>query len=401
MPALPFPRNPLSQLGHFLHLYQFQLLRLLPFLSRLADLLQRESLLTEAQPRAETQYLAQAIGAAMQELQTATQRVSGLFQQLDMNNPPRPEPAAASMSLRELLTATEVDLANAGTLLNGLLDCVTLQDLGELFEGKSEPLKRFQPVLKRHFLAAVQPNGSVSQEDRKAIIGEFVLSVRRFLVQPSSLPPGLDYIAVTTDTASLLGERILALVLDHLEADFPQALKTETLHCIGNWANTIAGQLGSEALDPLIASQLNALFSQSVRQSLRSLHSVAVPMAQALVQAAYHSCDRLEALWAQTIAEDQQTQAQLTPVHCLSRTYSALDPFGNARVNYESPPALLNEILTYAMQDAGVSLPPAALPEELALAFVELLETDIGNRAREDGDFEESRFRYLQQVRRG
>ena len=160
VPALPFPRNSLSQLGHFLNFYQFQLLRLLPFLARLAELLQRESLITNSYDRSELQSLARSMGTAMKELQTATQRVSGLFQELDVNNPPRREPVAANMpveepveanvpvrepvaanmSLRELLIATEVGLQYAGIVINGLLDCFTLNDLGVLFEGKLEPL---------------------------------------------------------------------------------------------------------------------------------------------------------------------------------------------------------------------------------------------------------------------
>jgi hypothetical protein len=410
IPALPFPRNSLSQLGHFLNFYQFQLLRLLPFLSRLADLLQRESLITNSYDRSELQSLARSIGTAMKELQTATQRVSGLFQELDVNNPPRREPAAAdmpvrepvaaNMSLRELLIATEVGLQDTGIVINGLLDCFTLNDLGMLFEGKLEPLERVQPTLERHLLAKKQPNGSIDLEERRAIIDEFVTTIRSYLVLPPSLPPTFDYLSVTTDLARKFGDRLVTLVLDYHEADFAQVLRAETLNCIGTWANQVVSSLGSEALDPLITLQLDALFGRSVRQSLRSLHSVAVPMAQALVQAAYHSCDRLEATWSQTIEEDQRIQAQAAPQRGLSRSYSALDPFGRARYSYESPQALLNEILTYAMQDAGVSLPPAALPEELAIAFVELLQTDMGKRIEEDKDFDASRFRHMQQVRR-
>ena len=88
MPQLPVSRNTLVLLGGFLYNYQFQLMRLIPFLSRLADLLQRESLMTEPTQRAELQRFSRAMGAALNEIQHATQPVVDLFQLVEIGPAP-------------------------------------------------------------------------------------------------------------------------------------------------------------------------------------------------------------------------------------------------------------------------------------------------------------------------
>jgi DNA-binding ferritin-like protein (Dps family) len=92
-PGPPLPqhglqRNPLTLLGGFMYSFQFQLMRLIPFMSRLADLLQRESQMTNSIDRQQTQALANEIGKAMEEITTATQSVAGLFRNLQIGNNP-------------------------------------------------------------------------------------------------------------------------------------------------------------------------------------------------------------------------------------------------------------------------------------------------------------------------
>lgn len=88
MPQLPVQRNPLVLLGGFLYNYQFQLQRLLPFLSRTADLMQRESLITDPSERLMLQNLGQRVGNALNELNLATSPVISLLQQIQIGNGP-------------------------------------------------------------------------------------------------------------------------------------------------------------------------------------------------------------------------------------------------------------------------------------------------------------------------
>ena len=88
MPQLPVQRNPLVLLCGFLYNYQFQLLRLLPFISRVADLMQRESLITDPNERAMLQQLSQRVGNALNELALATTPITSLVQQIQIGPAP-------------------------------------------------------------------------------------------------------------------------------------------------------------------------------------------------------------------------------------------------------------------------------------------------------------------------
>jgi len=61
-------RNSLTSMGVFLSNLSINLQRLIPFISRLGDLLQRENLLTTRNDRIETQNLANNIGRAIHEV---------------------------------------------------------------------------------------------------------------------------------------------------------------------------------------------------------------------------------------------------------------------------------------------------------------------------------------------
>jgi len=88
MPMLNVPRNPVVLLGGFLNAYQFQLTRLIPLISRLGDLMQRESLMANSNERHQVQLLAQAVGRAMEELAAATTPVLPLLRNVTMGNNP-------------------------------------------------------------------------------------------------------------------------------------------------------------------------------------------------------------------------------------------------------------------------------------------------------------------------
>lgn len=104
MPQIPVQRNPLVLLGGFLYNYQFQLMRLLPFISRVADLIQRESLITDPNERAMLQQMGQSIGNAMNELALATSPVTGLLQNLQIG----PGPGQFQLRVGNVPVASEV-----------------------------------------------------------------------------------------------------------------------------------------------------------------------------------------------------------------------------------------------------------------------------------------------------
>ncbi|CAG9334376.1 unnamed protein product [Blepharisma stoltei] len=88
MPQINVERNPLVLLGGYLYNYQFQMLRLLPFISRLADLLQRESLITDPSERAHLQNLGRNVGMALNEFMLATGPVLELLNTVQIGQNP-------------------------------------------------------------------------------------------------------------------------------------------------------------------------------------------------------------------------------------------------------------------------------------------------------------------------
>lgn len=88
MPSTGLQKNTLVLLGEFLYSYQFQLLRLIPFISRLSDLLQREAHITQLQDRIQTQALSVEIGKAMNEIVLATVPVVDFFRNLQLGERP-------------------------------------------------------------------------------------------------------------------------------------------------------------------------------------------------------------------------------------------------------------------------------------------------------------------------
>lgn len=81
-------RNSVQLLGSYLHQYQFQMQRLLPYLQKLSELMQRENLLTDVNDRMETQNLSHHISESLQQIISSTQPVISLFQNLQMGNRP-------------------------------------------------------------------------------------------------------------------------------------------------------------------------------------------------------------------------------------------------------------------------------------------------------------------------
>ena len=88
-PALPRPNGPLNtlhSLGSYLSNYEFQLMRANPYLSRLADLLTRESAIDNRQDRAQIQHFAHEIGHFLEEMMLATRPMINLLKNLQLGD---------------------------------------------------------------------------------------------------------------------------------------------------------------------------------------------------------------------------------------------------------------------------------------------------------------------------
>ena len=90
-PVLPRPNlssNTVSNLGHYLYNYEFQLMRANPYLSRLSDLLIRETLIDNRQDRAQLQNFAHEMGHFLEELALATRPLVSLLKNLQLGDHP-------------------------------------------------------------------------------------------------------------------------------------------------------------------------------------------------------------------------------------------------------------------------------------------------------------------------
>ena len=84
MVQLPFDRNPIHLLGSYMTNLAFNLQRLLPFMQRCGDLMQRESLLTNADHRRKTAELAIVLGSALEEIARASGSTAHLYKNLEL-----------------------------------------------------------------------------------------------------------------------------------------------------------------------------------------------------------------------------------------------------------------------------------------------------------------------------
>lgn len=88
MPQLPFDRNPILLLGSYLTNLSFALQRLLPYMQRCGDLLQRESLLTVADHRLKTAEMAILIGESLEHVAKAAGATAHMYKNFELG--PRP-----------------------------------------------------------------------------------------------------------------------------------------------------------------------------------------------------------------------------------------------------------------------------------------------------------------------
>ena len=88
MPQLPFDRNPTHLLGSYMSNMAFNLQRLLPFMQRCGDLMQRESLQTSPDSRRKTTELAVVLGMALEEVAKASGSTAHLYKNLELGPQP-------------------------------------------------------------------------------------------------------------------------------------------------------------------------------------------------------------------------------------------------------------------------------------------------------------------------
>jgi hypothetical protein len=75
-------------LGSYMNNMAFNMQRMIPFLQRCGDLMQRESLLTNADHRRQTAEMAIVLGSMLEELAKATGSVAHLYKHLEIGPNP-------------------------------------------------------------------------------------------------------------------------------------------------------------------------------------------------------------------------------------------------------------------------------------------------------------------------
>ncbi|EAS06764.2 ubiquitin family protein (macronuclear) [Tetrahymena thermophila SB210] len=87
LPMLP-NRSPAAMIGSYLSNWQFQVQRTLPFVHRLAELLQREQYMNLQVDRSSTQALSLEVGRALNELVACTQPLVGILRDIQLDQGP-------------------------------------------------------------------------------------------------------------------------------------------------------------------------------------------------------------------------------------------------------------------------------------------------------------------------
>ena len=132
---IDYERNNLTVLGGFTNKLYFNLLRILPFVGRLGDLLERESLITDSQERKEIELLSHQIGSAFKEIKNSIEPVFSIYENIKLGpNPgqstivesqPKPEKnKPPGMDLNSILSdmAKPENMKNMMNMVGSLLD---------------------------------------------------------------------------------------------------------------------------------------------------------------------------------------------------------------------------------------------------------------------------------------
>ena len=88
MPQLPFDRNMGVLLGSYMSNLALNLQRLIPFMMRCGDLLQRESLLQQTRERNMTTHMANLIGRTLEEVARSTGSVAHFYRSVQLGEAP-------------------------------------------------------------------------------------------------------------------------------------------------------------------------------------------------------------------------------------------------------------------------------------------------------------------------
>jgi len=88
MAQLPFERNPMVLLGSYLTNLAFNMQRMIPYMQRCGDLLQRESLLTNPEHRLKTCEMAIILGSLLEEVSKASGSVAHFYKNMEIGPNP-------------------------------------------------------------------------------------------------------------------------------------------------------------------------------------------------------------------------------------------------------------------------------------------------------------------------
>jgi hypothetical protein len=88
MAQLPFERNPMVLLGSYMTNLAFNMQRMIPYMQRCGDLLQRESLLTNPEHRLKTCEMAIILGSLLEEVSKASGSVAHFYKNMEIGPNP-------------------------------------------------------------------------------------------------------------------------------------------------------------------------------------------------------------------------------------------------------------------------------------------------------------------------
>ena len=364
MPQLNVDRNSLVILGGFMYQYYFQLMRLLPFMSRVSDLLQRESLITDSNERNMLQVMARNVGRAFSEIIQATQPVAEILQNLEVgqspgnfnmrlqgnhvvseNQVPRqqvfaqqipqglfqqvPQQGAQAQGVQSMLSSV---FPMMGQMLGGspnttlrdlmrnlqlndeseenlpMMDLfinITFQELISVASGNWEPFNRLRDEVRTGLVTRM---GMDSPENRNVLVQEVVDYIISHYNLPeqyqSRLREGYNYHMELANIVRYWYRQALDLVMDYSGDNFHNELKKLIQLMVGNFMESMRG--GIEGGIPTAIEAVNQIMNQALSQQVPSdlvnmLTGVSMPMINTLLM----NCHRAY----QNHQETHQTQS--------------------------------------------------------------------------------------------
>jgi hypothetical protein len=250
-------------LGSYMTNMAFNMQRMIPYMQRCGDLLQRESLLTNAEHRKQTQEMAIAIGAMMEELSRATGSVAHFYKHLEIGPSPgvcKIEPkkfdpmfktiidhtGAVNPQAREAAAREEVkEVPDYDEwFLEELADEFNMMEMMYIMKGNTQLVPGIAGRLRKAIVKYLK-NETDTPANRKHLVNRTLNIIRKLIILPASLESAVDE---EFDPNSLLDDLvtqdlpgILDFILDFKgqDQDFIKILKQRGSKICHKWVSEL------------------------------------------------------------------------------------------------------------------------------------------------------------------